>query len=283
MIFVSYRRLDTGPVALALRAELELRLDGAPIFVDVNRIQGGDAWKAVLDNALTKANILIALIGPDWAGPKPDGGFRINDPDDTLREEVARALRHPSRAVLPILVRDAQLPPAEALPEDVRPILDLQALPLRMASWDQDLRAISDVLAGRFGVRLKRTDHTLPKPSAIKSFDEVVSDEKLDAMAAQGLLNGWSVQTIHDVFKTGAVREFLKKTYNFERAVDAFAFLGAISEVVKKRDHHPMIEAVYRDVTLRLSTFDKGHFITMNDIHFASDVDRVAARWPYRS
>lgn len=41
VIFISCRREDAGPFALALAAELELRLAGAPVFVDLNRIVGG--------------------------------------------------------------------------------------------------------------------------------------------------------------------------------------------------------------------------------------------------
>jgi hypothetical protein len=48
LVFVSYRRDDTGPFVLALRSELELRPDGVPVFVDVNRIQGGDRWPEAL-------------------------------------------------------------------------------------------------------------------------------------------------------------------------------------------------------------------------------------------
>jgi pterin-4a-carbinolamine dehydratase len=282
LVFISYRREDTGPGALALRAELDIRLDGAPVFVDVNRIQGGDLWSDVLDDALSKARILIALIGPAWVGPRPNGPDRIHDADDWVRKECARALRHPSGAVLPVLLGGARLPPLEELPEDLWPMLSLQALPLRIDSWDADLRAICTRMHERFGVRLKQPGKFLPNPSQLKRLVDPLSDEKLDAYQAEGALPGWRVETVHDVMGSGAVREFLKKTYRFDKDSSAFDFIHSLKGVTRKFKHHPIVEAKYADVTIRLSTWDAGHYITHFDVTIAIAVEKLSRRWRQR-
>lgn len=282
LIFVSYRREDTGPGALALRAELDLRLDGAPIFVDLNRIQGGDLWSEVLDDALKKARILIALIGPAWLGPRPNGGYRIHDEDDWVRKECARALRHSPAAVLPVLLGGASMPRIDDLPEDLAPITSLQALPLRLDSWDPDLRAICLRMHERFGVRLRQEGKFLPLPSTLKRLVDPLSDAKLNAYQTEGELPGWRVETIHDVMGSGAVREFLKKTYRFTKDSFAFDFMHSLKSVTKKNKHHPIIEAKYADVSIRLSTWDAGHCITHFDIATAIAVDKLARRWRQR-
>lgn len=282
LVFISYRREDTGPGVLALRAELDLRLDGVPIFVDLNRIQGGAPWNDILDDALTKARILIALIGPNWVGPLPDGSNRITADDDWVRRECARALRHPSRAVLPVLLGNAPLPKAEQLPEDLLPMLEIQTLPLRLESWDNDLREICAVLQTRFGVRAKPQGKYLPEPTKLKRLVDPLSDVKLDAYRNEGDLPGWSMETVHDAMGAGAVREFLKKTFRFASDASAFDFIHRIKSLAKKHKHHPIIEAKYADVTIRLSTWDAGHYVTHFDVAMAIALDRLARKWRQR-
>lgn len=282
LVFVSYRREDTGPGALALRAELDLRLDGAPVFVDLNRIQGGDAWSDVLDDALSKAQIFIALIGPAWTGPRPGAASRIKEENDWVRKECARALRHPSRAVLPVLLGGASLPAPEELPDDLQSMLSYQALPLRLDSWDGDLRAICTRMHEKFGVGLKQDGKFLPTPSQLKRLVDPLSDSKLEAYHSEGALPGWKVEMIHDAMGSGAVREFLKKTYRFEKDSSAFDFIHALKGVTKKHKHHPIIESKYADVTIRLSTWDAGHYVTHFDVSVAMAVDKLAGRWRQR-
>ena len=144
VIFVSYRRDDTGPFALALRSELDLRLQGMPVFLDLNRIQGGDAWSSVLEDALAKTKVVVALIGADWAGAQADGTARIQAEDDWVAREVAHGLR--AQAILPLLVNGASLPDATSLPPSLQALNSVQALPLRTQSWEADLRMICDTV-----------------------------------------------------------------------------------------------------------------------------------------
>lgn len=278
VVFISYRRDDTGPFALALRSELDLRLQGAPVFVDLNRIQGGDAWSNVLEDALAKTQVVIGLIGDKWTGGREGGPPRIADADDWVAREVAHGLRLP--ALLPVLVNGASLPDPDSLPESLRALPGVQAIPLRTQSWDADLRMICETLHARFGLTLKKANQMLPPPSRIKSVVAPLSDADLDQVLRD---SEWKVEVVHDVTATGAVREFLRKEFLFQKDQDAFSFIHKIGDLTKKYRHHPIIEAKYADVTLRLSTWDAGHRITTFDARLARDLDKLARRWPMRS
>lgn len=275
VIFLSYRRQDTGPFALALRAELELRLDGVPIFLDISRIQGGDLWANVLDDALTKATILIALIGPNWIGEAEGQPSRMESDDDWVRREVARALRHPSGAVLPVLVNDAPLPSRESLPEDLWRIREFQAIPLRADSWNSDVTNLCQVLDDRFSVRVKRLDELLPMAGILAQLEERLSDKSLEETRRKGLLEGWEVEIIHDARKTGFVREFLRKRFACKSDEQAFEFVNKMMPIVRLLDHHPVIDMVYETVLVKLSTFDAGHNITTIDRKMAVEIDKL--------
>jgi pterin-4a-carbinolamine dehydratase len=275
LIFLSYRRDDTGPFALALRAELDLRLDGVPTFLDMNRIQGGNQWAEVLDDALAKATVLIALIGPNWAGEGDDGLTRLSDPKDWVRREVSLALRRPSGAVLPVLVNGARIPDRERLPRYLKKLFEAQTVPLRTQSWDSDVSRLCEVLETVFKVRVKRAGELLPVPNVLKKLEEPLSDEALEQTRQQGLLNGWEVEIVHDVDKTGFVRESLRKRFACASDTQAFEFVHRILPLTRALKHHPKIEMIFKSVVIRLSTLDAGHRITTFDRKMAVEIDKL--------
>ena len=52
---------------------------------------------------------MLAVVGTQWRGVRPDGGARIFDPDDPVRDEVETMLAN-RRAVMPVLVNGAAMP-----------------------------------------------------------------------------------------------------------------------------------------------------------------------------
>src|SRR5262245_11936303 len=116
-IFVSYRRSDTTPYTLALKAELEHRLRSAFVFVDIERIQATDRWPEILDNALSRARVLILMIGARWiecedCAERP----RLFDENDWVRKEVVSFLLKKPLSILPVLVDGAKMPSVDELP-----------------------------------------------------------------------------------------------------------------------------------------------------------------------
>ncbi len=148
-IFVSYRRADTqdfaGRLADALRAAPGL----GDVFIDVDAIAAGENFATRLDHALAKAGICLVIIGPAW------DLARLADADDFVRREVEAALASPHR-VIPVLANGAVMPQPSALPEELRPLSQLNAVSVRHQDFARDCAHLIDVIAGRLPAHARR-------------------------------------------------------------------------------------------------------------------------------
>src|SRR6476620_1869600 len=94
-VFVSYCRSDTAPYALGLKSELEQRLTSAFVFVDTQRIRVTDRWPETLDDALSRARVLIALIGTRWVQCEDcEERPRLFAQDDWVRKEIGYFIKN---------------------------------------------------------------------------------------------------------------------------------------------------------------------------------------------
>lgn len=126
-VFISYRRSDCAGYAALLHTELEKHFGTGHVFRDLNTLMPGTNYVNRIQNAIGSCAVVIALIGREWAGRLPNGGRRIDDPNDLLRQEITAALQLGVR-VIPVLVQDGTLPSAEQLPEPLRPLAQRHAL-----------------------------------------------------------------------------------------------------------------------------------------------------------
>lgn len=149
-VFISYRRSDSRDVAARLSDRLTVAAAVKSVFLDVDDIAPGEAFPDRLERALAECDVVLALVGRDWAAPLPGGGSRIARDDDFVRLEIARALTLGKR-IIPVLVDNADFPAADTLPIDVRDITARNALFLRHASFNQDYQIVLDAIAGRKG------------------------------------------------------------------------------------------------------------------------------------
>lgn len=141
-IFISYRRDDASGQAGRLFDRLTARFGADAVFMDVSDLQPGQDFVSEIARALRTTDVLLAVIGPQWAGAVGDAGRRrLDDPDDFVRREVETALRRGARTI-PVLVRGARMPGAAALPESLRPLARLQAIELSDNRWESDVRAL---------------------------------------------------------------------------------------------------------------------------------------------
>jgi hypothetical protein len=142
-VFLSYRRSDTGGEAGRLSDTIQQQLGGGLAFRDVVNIPFGAEFDAVLEKELAAAKVVLVLIGPTWLAELTQ---RLKQPDiDYLRVEVASALAKGKR-VIPVLLKGAALPPAQALPEDLGSLAKHQAMTLRDESWSQDVGRLIDAI-----------------------------------------------------------------------------------------------------------------------------------------
>lgn len=87
-VFVSYRRDDSADATGRILDRLRVRFGADALFRDVDDIPKGADFRAAVDGALDDARILLAVVGPRWAG-KPEN--RLDDPEDVVRFELETA------------------------------------------------------------------------------------------------------------------------------------------------------------------------------------------------
>jgi TIR domain len=154
-IFISYRREDTAANALGIGQYLEKEFGRKSVFIDVD-MRAGAKFPAVLEQRLAQCKVMLVLIGPDWLDARDDQGHRrLESPDDWVHLEIAHALKR-DIAVIPVRVNGAELPARAALPEDIRGLLDHQAVSVthtgfrhEMSGLVRDIRSIPGPRAGR--------------------------------------------------------------------------------------------------------------------------------------
>ena len=155
-VFISYRRGDSGYAAGWLHDRLRDRLGPGRIFMDVDTLRPGDDFVAKIDEAVGACSVLLAIIGPRWAGGGEDGGGqrRIDDPDDFVRLEVEAALARDVR-VVPVLVDGARILDASELPQSMATLARRQAVVLAQESFADDaerlLTSLEETLGGSAG------------------------------------------------------------------------------------------------------------------------------------
>ncbi len=117
-VFISYRRTDTLDAARKLKDDLT-SLERLDVFFDETGLGGGTQWEDTLRDQIDLSKWVLVLIGPTWLTD------RLQNPNDVVRREVARALSQ-ARAVIPVLVDGASVPPMNALPSDIQELVDTQ-------------------------------------------------------------------------------------------------------------------------------------------------------------
>lgn len=139
-LFISYRREASAGHAGRLLDTLAQRLGPDRIFMDT-RITPGENFVERLRAELATCQAMVVVMAPGWAESRDASGPRLAQPDDWVRVEIETALQLGMR-IVPALVGRASLPQLGALPASLRPLLERQAVDLREASWDDDVRRL---------------------------------------------------------------------------------------------------------------------------------------------
>lgn len=149
-VFVSYRRSDSPLAAGRIHGDLVDRFGMRRVFMDLHAIAPSAGWLTTIDAAVAASKVGIVIIGPGWLAPDAGGRLRLSDADDIVRREL-RGLLDAGKRVLPVLVAGAQLPPPEALPEDLRRLKDYQAIAIDNTNWTMAMRQIVAVIDAEIG------------------------------------------------------------------------------------------------------------------------------------
>jgi len=145
-IFISYRREDTQGEAGRLFDDLSMAFGEPNVFMDVDAIQPGRDFRKAIEECVQQCSVLLCMIGLDWVTCKNSAGAsRLSDPNDFVRVEIAHALRR-DIAMIPVLVRGAQMPRVEQLPADLQELVFRNAVEIGHARWKSDVQVLIKAL-----------------------------------------------------------------------------------------------------------------------------------------
>jgi TIR domain len=154
-IVVSYRRVDSQAIAGRMTDRLIAQFGEPSVFMDVDNIPFGTDFRHHIQSVLAQAQVLIAVVGPEWLGVSADGNSRIQEEEDPVRVEIETAMRLEIK-IIPVLVNGASMPNAAALPESLKRFAFLNAAPLDSGRdfrphMDRLAKSIEDLLARQSG------------------------------------------------------------------------------------------------------------------------------------
>jgi hypothetical protein len=126
-IFISYRREESKAEAGRIYDRLRSRFGRTAVFMDDDIPLGGDFPRYIKEN-LNQCLVMIAVIGPDWAGVS-GAVRRIDHSRDFVRIEIEEALAR-GLTLLPVLINGATMPDVSELPPSIAGLADRNAIVL---------------------------------------------------------------------------------------------------------------------------------------------------------
>lgn len=233
-VFVNYQTRDEPFVALLIDRLLSEQLGESAVFRDTRSIEIGREWRTELWGSLARCEVLLAIIGPKWDTPGPDGQRTYDDPDDFVRQEIAFCLGR-NITVVPVLVGDKPERPllqADHLPPDIAGLADRQYDRISSRRGEYDVQRVVDkVLAllrvearrepvGREGtvalVGIDRFDRTTTEDQRAAAVAEVRTAVERAALDAR--LGGCVIED-----QLGGLRVFVPATTSPVRVITRFA------------------------------------------------------------
>jgi WD40 repeat protein len=145
-IFINYRHEESAWSARSLFDRLTQRFGREQVFMDVEKIEVGSDLVKAIEVSLSSCDVLIAVIGAHWlSAVDPQGGRRLDHPEDFVRLEIATALRR-EICVIPVLVDGAKMPEDRELPYDLKSLTRRKAFPLSQERFRSDSWLLIEVV-----------------------------------------------------------------------------------------------------------------------------------------
>jgi len=144
-VFLNYRREETRHVAGRLADQLRERLGPEQVFMDVDTMEAGADFVAVVAREVASCNVLIALIGPTWSRITNRRERRRFDDLDFVVLEIRTALERGIH-VIPVLVDGAVVPDRSDLPEGLQGLARRHAVQLDHATFRADVTFLLDAV-----------------------------------------------------------------------------------------------------------------------------------------
>lgn len=141
-IFINYRRQDTEGYVGRLYDHLLKQFKPYDIFMDVQNIEPGADFVQVLEDAVSKCDIFLAIIGPHWLTLKNEHQERrLDEWNDFVRIEIETALKH-NKVLIPVLVGEIKMPAPPDLPESIKTLARRNAVNLTHNRFATDVEGL---------------------------------------------------------------------------------------------------------------------------------------------
>ncbi len=146
-VFISYRREDTAECAHGLYKAFVSAFGKERVFFDLDTIPGGVPFRDYIREQLPKFDVVVALIGVRWEGPKENGKRRLSDLDDPVRVELATAIAQ-GKMIIPVYADQAPYLKKKDLPKSLRRLAELNGMRIDNRGRDLDVHTnrIIDVI-----------------------------------------------------------------------------------------------------------------------------------------
>ena len=146
-VCLSYRREETKHAAGRLADRIAERFTSSQVFVDVDSIPPGVDFSEVTQEAISRCDVLLALVGPRWTTlENAEGRRRLDDPEDFVVLELRAALDR-DIPVIPVLVDGAEMPRRTELPPGLERFTRRNAVRLDAETFRQDVGWLLSELA----------------------------------------------------------------------------------------------------------------------------------------
>ncbi|MFF0752371.1 toll/interleukin-1 receptor domain-containing protein [Streptomyces sp. NPDC004267] len=141
-IFLNYRTGDGNETAALLDQALKTRFGEDAVFFAGNSIRPGEPFPPALLTHVRRCEVLLAVIGPDWAGHPA-----LRKETDWVRTELLEARRCGVHIVPVLKGRRMERLDAGTLPPELEWLADLNSLRVDSQSHQRDVRTIGDEVA----------------------------------------------------------------------------------------------------------------------------------------
>jgi peptidoglycan hydrolase-like protein with peptidoglycan-binding domain len=176
-ITISYRRDDSGVITGRIFDRLAAHYGRDSVFRDIDSIPPGADFRQHINRVLDESDMLLAIVGPRWLGPR-GGQNRFDDEADPVRIEIEASLRK-QMPVIPVLVLRGAMPRVTQLPDSVKDFAYRHAVQVD-AGQDFDvhsarlIRAMDRILSQKRGdLPLRGDDIVIEAPPAVLDVEAI--------------------------------------------------------------------------------------------------------------
>jgi len=162
-IFVSYRRHDSAGHAGRLYDHLRDYFGSSRVFMDVEGIEPGTDFTQVLDERIAGAEVVVAVVGPNWLPAGARGSGRSDHTEDYVFREIATAFAR-GVEVIPVLVAGAAVPPQSELPDELADLTRRQMYAVNDTAFAASLTRLIRAVE-RSAARTRERRRLAPRPA----------------------------------------------------------------------------------------------------------------------